>query len=355
MMQDSLQRETERLTRSWMRHEAGWLRDYLVGGVEDPRLNMQSVLSRHFVARAVAGERFQALMEQEYRFVAVMNWLVGLAERSSAADEFEMVLHGLRHKADNVEGIEIPGFVLRTFGSLPAIIDGVKIPNYIEEFLRGTRFANGRAELCQPALAAFQEIWNAVLLARRGSPASDARRLSVLEPACGSANDYRFLAAYGLARLVDYAGFDLCAKNIENARALFPGVRFEVGNVFEIAAPDRAFDLCFTHDLFEHLSPEGVRAAVNEICRVVRRGVCVGFFNMDEIPEHAVRTVDEYHWNTLSMARMKELFEKRGFAVRVIHIGAFLRECAGSEQTHNPNAYTFLIEPIGPAWPDVFI
>src|SRR6266702_7644186 len=31
--------------------------------------------------------------------------------------------------------------------------------------------------------------------------------LSVLEPACGSANDYRFLHACGIAQLVDYAGF----------------------------------------------------------------------------------------------------------------------------------------------------
>ena len=125
----------------------------------------------------------------------------------------------------------------------------------------------------------------------------------MLEPACGSANDYRFLHAYGLARLVRYTGFDLCAKNIENARALFPDVSFAVGNVFEIAAPDKAFDLCFVHDLFEHLSLEGMQAAVKEVCRVTRQGLCVGFFNMDEIRDHQVRPVDDYHWNRLSMRR----------------------------------------------------
>jgi hypothetical protein len=45
-----------------MQHDAGMLRDYLVAGVEDPRLNLQSVLSRHFLARALTGERFRALM-----------------------------------------------------------------------------------------------------------------------------------------------------------------------------------------------------------------------------------------------------------------------------------------------------
>ena len=107
-------------------------------------------------------------------------------------------------------------------------------------------------------------------------------------------------------RLVDYSGFDLCAKNIENARALYRGVSFAVGNVFEIAAADKAFDLCFVHDLFEHLSLEGMHAAVKEVCRVTRQGLCISFFNMDEIRDHQMRPVDEYHWNLLSMARMRD-------------------------------------------------
>ena len=148
---------------------------------------------------------------------------------------------------------------------------------------------------------------------------------------------------YGLARLLRYTGFDLCAKNIENARALFPGVSFAVGNVFEIEAPDKAYDLCFVHDLFEHLSLEGMQAAVSEVCRVTRQGLCVGFFNMDEIRDHQVRPADEYHWNLLSMARMKELFAAHGFTARAVHIGTFLRQAIGCEQTHNRNAYTFLM------------
>jgi hypothetical protein len=68
----------------------------------------------------------------------------------------------------------------------------------------------------------------------------DAPHLSVLEPACGSANHYRFLVRCGIARFLDYAGFDLCAKNLENARALFPEVRFGVGNVFAITEPGQS-------------------------------------------------------------------------------------------------------------------
>jgi SAM-dependent methyltransferase len=363
VIEPSLQAESDKLARSWMQHDAGMLRDYLVAGVEDPRLNVQSILSRHFLARALTGERLSALMEAEYRFAAAMNWLTGLAGRLGDAEELELVLYALKRGADNAEGIEIPGFIVQTFSALPSATGGLTIPNYIESFLSGTRLAKGQAKLHNPSLETFRKLWSKVLKAQkpdrdtRRSPRNSAQTsapqpstinsqpLSVLEPACGSANDYRFLHAYGLARLVSYTGFDLCAKNIENARALFPGISFAVGNVFEIAAPDKAFDLCIVHDLFEHLSQEGIQTAVQEVCRVTRQRLCVGFFNMNEVCDHQVQPVDDYHWNLLSMARMRELFAACGFAASVVHIGTFLHQQIGCEQTHNPNAYTFLLRP----------
>jgi SAM-dependent methyltransferase len=327
------------------------LRDYLVAGVEDPRINVQSVLSRHFLAHALTGERLSALMEQEYRFAAAMNWLTGLAGRLHDAEELEVVLYALRQGADNAEGIEIPGFIVQTYAALPTAASSLTVPNYVESFLSGTQMLSGQSKLHEPSLNTFRDLWNQALAPDASRyqlstlPTINSHPLSVLEPACGSANDYRFLHAYGLARLVSYTGFDLCATNIENARALFPDVAFAVANVFEIAAPDKAYDLCFVHDLFEHLSLEGMQAAVKEVCRVTRQGLCVGFFNMDEIRDHQVRPVDDYHWNLLSMARMREGFAACGFAGRVVHIGTFLRQQVGCEQTHNPNAYTFLLRP----------
>jgi SAM-dependent methyltransferase len=345
VIRPSLQEETDKLARSWMQHDAGMLRDYLVGGVEDPRLNVQSVLSRHFLTRALMGERFNALMDQEIRFAAAMNCLAALAGKMHDTEDLELILYALKRGADNAEGIEIPEFLVRTFAALPMAGD-ITIPNYIEAFLSGTQFVSGQAQLHQPSLDTFRRLWNQAL-APEGSAsqlsALNSQPLSVLEPACGSANDYRFLHAYGLARLVRYTGFDLCAKNIENARALFPDVSFAVGNVFEIPAPDRAFDLCLVHDLFEHLSLEGLQTAVAEVCRVTRQGICVGFFNMDEIRDHEVRPVDDYYWNRLSMGRVRELFAEGGFQARVVHIGTFLRRQIGCEETHNPNAYTFLL------------
>jgi SAM-dependent methyltransferase len=328
-----------------MQHDTGMLRDYLVAGVEDPRLNVQSVLSRHFLTRALTGDRFSGLMEQEIRFAAAMNCLAGLVEKAHDAEEVELILYALRRGADNAEGMEIPEFLVRAFAALPTGGD-TNIPNYIETFLSGTEFVSGQSQPHQPSLDTFRQLWSQAL-APEGSASQlstiNPQPLTVLEPACGSANDYRFLHAYGLARLVRYTGFDLCAKNIENARALFLDVSFAVGNVFDIPAPDKAFDLCLVHDLFEHLSLEGLQTAVAEVCRVTRQGICVGFFNMDEIPDHQVRPVDDYYWNRLSMGRVRELFAECGFAARVVHIGTFLRRQIGCEQTHNPNAYTFLL------------
>jgi len=346
-MSPLLEQESEKLARSWMCHDPALLRDYLVAGVEDPRINLQSILTRHFLLGALGLEGWRPLMEEEYRFASAMNWLVKLAGQAGDSDELGQVLHALGKGGDNAEGVEIPSFMSRTFALLPTVASGLGIPNYIEAFLCGTQIRERQARPCQPALDTFRELWRAALAGQeaRSKESSPVCRpaLSVLEPACGSANDYRFLEAYGIARLIDYHGIDLCRGNIENARALFPGVSFELGNVFEMSASDRSFDVCFVHDLFEHLSVAGIEAAVRETCRVTRRGLCIGFFNMDEVPAHQVRPVREYHWNTLSMARMKELFARCGFAAQAVHIGAFLRHQTGCGQTHNPNAYTFLL------------
>jgi ubiquinone/menaquinone biosynthesis C-methylase UbiE len=341
-MKPSLELESGKLVRSWAQHDAAMLRDYLVAGVEDPRLNLQSMLSRHFLARALTGERFAPLMEAEYRFGAAMNWLTRLARRLGDPEEPAVLLYTLRRGADNAEGIEIPQFVVETFAALPTQAGELTVPNYLESFLTGAQFAGGRLQPHEATLDTFCRLWSRALLAET------PQGLSALEPACGSANDYRFLHACGLARLLDYTGFDLCTTNVENAGTLFPGVRFKQGNVFEIAEPDKSFDLCFVHDLFEHLSLEGIETAVAEICRVTRQGLCVGFFSMDETREHVIEPMEDYHWNTLSMTRMRELFAAQGFAAQVLHIGTFLRSQIGCEETHNENAYTFLLRA-GPA------
>ena len=113
------------------------------------------------------------------------------------------------------------------------------------------------------------------------------------------------------------------------------------------SVPDQAFDFAFVHDLFEHLSLKGMEIAIAELCRVTRAGMCVGFFNMHEGSEHIVRPMDNYHWNLLSLARTKALFEQAGFLVQTVHIGTFLKWRVACDQTHNKNAYTFLVRRAG--------
>jgi hypothetical protein len=281
-----------------------------------------------------------------------MNWLSDLARRGGGAEESEVVLHALKQGSDNAEGLEIPCFLVETFQQLPRETDGLVIPNYLEQFLAINR-EKPTSAIREGAFDTFRDLWRSGFsrisnlapgeIAQTHDPKFDVQRKSVLEQACGSANDYRFFHSYGLVRWLDYSGFDLCVSNIQNALLLFPDVWFRVGNVFEIDAPNKAFDLCIVHDLFEHLSLEGMQIALSEVCRVTRAAICVGFFQMEEIREHIVRPLNDYYCNLLSMERMRELFAGCGFRAQVIHIGTFLRDQLGSELTHNPNAYTFIL------------
>ncbi len=329
-MKENLKLETQRLRKSWIRHDCNTLRDYLVQDVEDPRINVQSILTRHFLIERLFGKRFDPLAEHELRFGLVVNWLLKLLKKSVTAGQLQAVLDALLTGRADAEGLEIPSYVSETFA-------GLMLPNYICDLLNWTPVETTEAPIPEYLMSTFQAIWSEVLA---GEQPQD---ISVLEPACGSANDYRFIETFGIARLLDYMGFDLCDKNVHNARQMFPRARFEAGNALEIDADDKAFDYCFVHDLFEHLSIEATEAAISELCRVTRRDICAGFFNMHGDGEHIVTPVEDYHWNTLSLARTKVLFERYASKIEVVHIGEFLESKFGCADTHNKGAYTFVV------------
>jgi SAM-dependent methyltransferase len=333
-MSEALQRETEKHAVSWSDYEPGMLRDYLVSGVEDPRLNVQSILTRHFLAEELFPGRFAELKEAELEFACVMNWFLRLFKRRPDGEELASILHALQQHADNADGIELPFYLRRTFQHLPRAAGVMMVPNYIEPLFAETSAADGR--MPEPVLATFQRLWSEAL---RGQ---EAPRLSVLEPACGSANDYRFIHAFGLAPFLDYTGFDLNGKNVANARDLFPTVRFEQGNVFDPSAVRASVDCVLVHDLFEHLSIEGMERALSQLCRVTRRALCAGFFSMQEMKEHVERPVRHYHCNILSVEKTRKLIEREGFSVQAINVDAFLDLRFGCRDTHNPNAFTLI-------------
>ncbi len=335
-MDETLQRETEALRRAWERHDAGFLGDYLVAGVEDPRINVQSILTRHFLLGLLFGDRFGELREQELKFAAALNWLLSLHDDWADVEMRTVIRFGLERDVENVEGLVIPQFVRAVWRALSGSAPPAGMPNYLAALL-----ADPVPNLLDsPTVNTCLQLW-AHHLAAEPAPQPP---LTVLELACGSANDYRALAAGGLARLIAYTGLDLSAKNIANAQARFPGARFAIGNALAIAAPDRSFDCVFAHDLFEHLSPEALPVAVAECCRVARRAACFGCFSVAELPDHCIRPTEDYHWNTLSAERLVELFQHHGFAATVIHLGTFLKWLTGDATTHNPNAYTFVLQ-----------
>ena len=330
-MEERLERETEGLKRSWGKFHREALRAYLVQGVEDPRINVQSVLTRHFLVRALFGEQFNELAEHELRFALVMNWLLGLLKRRIQRWQLQAVLSSLILGESRADEIPIPAYVSQTFATLA-------LPNYMCDLFNWAPSETDDGSIPDYLMNTFQTIWREVL------EGEQAECISVLEPACGSANDYRFIEGYGIGGLIDYLGFDLCEKNIRNAKTLFPETCFKVGNVFEIEATDNGFDFCFVHDLFEHLSLDAMETAISEVCRVTGKGVCVGFFNMHEGSEHVVKVVDDYHWNMLSAPRTKALFEQHASSVEVIGIHEFLKSKYECGDTHNKGAYTFMVK-----------
>ena len=342
-MEPRFDRETADLARSWGKHDREVLRDYLVRDVEDPRINVQSVLTRHFLMERLWPGLFGQLKEHEIRFAIAANWLLGIRKDAALAARHDDILCALLAGADEKpEGVEIPGWIREVFASLPAEADGLEVPDYISDVLvLPPPSRPDEPPLPDHVASTFLGLFRQVLAA---APAP-AESPTVVEPACGSANDYRYLDGFGIAGHIDYTGFDLCDKNIANARDMFPAIAFRPGNVLAIEAGERAFEICFVHDLFEHLSIDAMARAVAEVGRVTDHSVLAHFFQMHDEPEHLIRTQDDYHWNRLSLEKVAGLFDAAGFElVRAVSVAEIVASRFPGAKTHNEHAWTLHLE-----------
>jgi hypothetical protein len=334
-MDERFAQETQNLIRSWDDAGRDELRDYLVQDVEDPRINLQSIITRHFLLEQLFPGEFAGLRYQELRFSAVLNWLLQIIHQYGCQPLPEMFL-ALAEGQEYCGGLALPRYVIEAFAALPAMVDGVHIENYLSAAMfNPAPEQDSLPEVCRDT---FKNLWSAVLAGRKFS-----QRLSVLEPACGSANDYRYIHSFGLARFLTYTGFDLTRANIANAMAMFPQGGFRLGNVLGIAAADKSFDCLIVHDLFEHLSIAAMEQAICEVCRVTRRAMCLGFFRMHDGAEHIVTPHQHYHVNMLSLGRVRELLEARGGQVEAVWMDGLSRTLFGKEDTHNPHACTLIV------------
>jgi ubiquinone/menaquinone biosynthesis C-methylase UbiE len=329
-MDERFRLESEKLKLSWMQHDKNILGSYLVEDVQDPRINVQSILCRGWLLEQLFGDKYSYIAEHEVRFGLVMNWLKTLHKKNVRLGQLQAVLYALIEKQSTADGIEIPPYVSQTFAAL-------EMPNYMCDLFNWAPQDIANTAFPEYLVNTFGRIWSELL------EQEQSQTISVLEPACGSANDYRFLESFGIAKFLDYTGFDLCNKNIANAKTMFQNVKFNVDNALEINARDKSFDYCFVHDLFEHFSIEAMELAVREVCRVTRKGIWAGFFNMHPGAGHIVKPVEDYHWNKLSAPETARLFEQQGGRVEVINIDEFLTTQFACSDTHNKNAYVFII------------
>lgn len=334
MVGDDLTVESGRLRAAWMRHDAEWLDRYLVADVEDPRINIQSIISRAFLIDALWPNEFTPLIRAEFRFSICLNFILRALKAASPHVGRHRLFDALIDGRETCNDVRIPSYLRETFAAMGHTRQW--LPDYLSEALAG-RPPDDNAWLSDTVLSTFENLWRGALGSR------EANTISVLEPACGSANDYRYLHSFGLSRFLVYTGFDLCDKNIANARRRFPSVRFEVGDVLSIGAESQSYDYLFAHDLFEHLSAAALERALAEICRVTRKQACLSFFNMANIPQHIIRPVAPYHWNTLSMAQTCEHLLRGAEDVDLVHIGTFLRDNYGCTDHHNHGAYTLIV------------
>jgi len=330
-MDNTLKRESGSLRDAWQQYPAEHLDTYLVRDVEDPRINVQSILIRSLLIDSLFPDKFTGLIDEELRFSVCLNWILG---RMKEGYKRPTILDALEWEKPNDTPFEIPKVVAETYSFLQQEKAG--LTDYITAALVD-RCDDTGALLPESATRTFGPLWGRVLSEH------DAERISVLEPACGSANDYRFLQEFGLARFLDYTGLDLCDTNIENARQRFPDVEFSVGNVIEMPFEENRFDYTYIQDLFEHLSPSALDRSLSEIVRVTRREAWLGFFNLSADPCHEFKKVSLYHWNRLSAAEIVSRLKPHCSNIEIIWTLQLLRHKFGSADYYNPGACTLVL------------
>lgn len=293
---NTLAEEREALKHTWERHRAEDLEEYLVSGYQNPRINAQSILARHFLIDKIFGSRFDDLKQAELEFCVEAN-------------------AALRQRAGEL-GV-----------SMQVHIDPAKRARVAEV-----------SQVIADRQTRFEQRWAQTLAGETAEP------VKVLELACGSANDYRFFDSYGIAGFLDYTGIDLNETNIVNALQHYPDVNFEVGSILDLPYADDSFDYVLAFDIFEHLSLAAMHQALGEAKRVARQGIVIAFFIMVNAPEHNERIKGSYHWNELSAPRIRDELATDFSSVRMHHIPAFLKKNYGATHSYNKKAWTIIAE-----------
>ena len=332
MNKTAIEMENERLKASWDCFPAEHLANYLSLGEQDQRINAHSILTRALLADTLWPGKFDALIDEEFRFGLVMTWL--LQELKSGIDRFEL----LRELDASAPCRRIPELLQETAAWLQS--ENCPITDYMSEALMYTEPDQPAWSLFGPALNTFEGLWS-----RQLSDISPDR-ISVLEIACGSGNDYAAIRAFGMAAHITYAGFDISWKNILNARDRFPGVDFFEASILDSGLPDNSFDCIFVHDLLGHLSPDGLEVALAEIVRIVRKEAWLHCFNVAGIENHEIYPFQAYYRNCLSIGQVKASLENAGAAVEFVSMSDMFHNKFRFRQEYTEFSGSFMVKKL---------
>jgi ubiquinone/menaquinone biosynthesis C-methylase UbiE len=321
--------EERNLKSSWDCCPSEYLDRYLVSGVQDPRINGQSILTRALLADALYPGRFDARIAEELRFGAVLTWILQQLEKGVTRYE-------LLDAIESDRPAHVPEFICKTYAWLQD--KACPIPDYITAALSCLDYDLPRHCLSDLALDTFMAIWSEQL------SQTPAAAISVLEVACGSANDHRFLHKSGLVRCLSYTGIDITAGNIANARRHYPNADFRAQSILTTELPDSSYDYLFCHDLIEHLSLVAMERALGEMFRIAQNEVILHFFNGKWAGDHEVVPVRRYYRNRVSMEKVTTFFERLGARVTCLEMAQWFQEKIGSPGYHNPNAFSMIVE-----------
>ncbi|MBN1183046.1 MAG: class I SAM-dependent methyltransferase [Bacteroidales bacterium] len=111
---------------------------------------------------------------------------------------------------------------------------------------------------------------------------------SILDMGCGEGIIFSHLG--DLIKEKKCVGLDIDEKNIIAAKKNVPGCEFNTGDIYNIAYPDRTFELVICTEVLEHLEYPG--KAINELIRVSSKYVLIS------VPREPV-------WRIMNMVRLK--------------------------------------------------
>lgn len=136
----------------------------------------------------------------------------------------------------------------------------------------------------------------------------------VIDAGCGPGHWTNYLVERG----VDASGVDQSADFIAHARARYPGICFELGDIGAIDVRPRTCGGVLAWYSLIHHEPSSIRMPLAEFARVLRPGggLLVGFFEGSEIERFDHAVLDAYKWPVPKLSRQ---LDEAGFDVIETH------------------------------------